>query len=316
MGVIVNKFRGDRRLFDDGVQILEDRGRVPVLGVVPFMRQLELDQEDSVTVDPHDAQPYSANTINLAVVLLPHMSNFTDFNALAAEEDVVLHYIKRPEELDGADVVILPGTKNTIGDLRYLRNMGFDEKIHTRVLKKTGELMGLCGGFQMLGKIVSDPWNVEEGGEIQGLGVLEMTSELLRNKQTTQVTARSLFLSDSWDCDVRGYEIHMGLTQRLAGSPCFEIVKRQNVRNGEPSEDGVVSSDGLVWGTYLHGVFDQPGFRRTWLNRIRGRKGLLPLDVSVSQAVSDRLVEALDRWAEHLDQHIQVSRIFSHFDMK
>ncbi len=315
MGVIVNKFRGDRRLFDDGVQILEARGGVPVLGVLPFMRQLELDQEDSVTVDPQDSQPFSVGTVNVAVVLLPHMSNFTDFNAVAAEEDVVLHYIKRPEQLDGADVVILPGTKNTIGDLQYLRNMGFVEKIHVRVLKKTGELIGLCGGFQMLGKVVSDPWNVEEGGEIQGLGVLDMTSELLLNKQTAQVTAQPLFLSDSWDCEVRGYEIHMGFTQRVAGFPCFEIVKRQSGRDGMPFDDGVMSRDGLVWGTYLHGVFDQPGFRRAWLNRIRDRKGLAALDVSVSQAVSGRLVETLDRWAEHLEQHIQVSRIFSHFDI-
>ena len=107
----------------------------------------------------------------------------------------------------------------------------------------------------------------------------------------------------------------MGFTQRVAGFPCFEIVKRQSGRDGMPFDDGVMSRDGLVWGTYLHGVFDQPGFRRAWLNRIRDRKGLAALDVSVSQAVSGRLVETLDRWAEHLEQHIQVSRIFSHFDI-
>ncbi|MDA0739095.1 MAG: cobyric acid synthase [Nitrospirae bacterium] len=315
MGIIVNKFRGDRRLFDDGVQILEERGSVPVLGVLPFMRQLELDQEDSVTVDSHDAKPFSAETVNVAVVLLPHMSNFTDFNAVAAEDDVAFHYIKRPEQLEGADVVIIPGTKNTLGDLRYLLGMGFGEKIQARVRENTGELMGLCGGFQMLGKMISDHQNAEEGGEIQGLGVLDITSELLLDKQTTQVTAKPLFVSDSWDCEVRGYEIHMGLTHRLSGAPCFEVIHRQNSRGGEASHDGVVSSDGCIWGTYLHGVFDQPGFRRAWLNRIRRRKGLSGLDVSVSQAVSGRLASALDRWADHMEQHIQVSRIFSHLHL-
>ena len=316
MGVIVNKFRGDRRLFDDGVHILEERGGVPVLGVVPFMRQLELDQEDSVAIDSHEAKPFSEDMVNVAVVLLPHMSNFTDFNAVAAEQDVVFHYIRRPEELVGADVVIIPGTKNTIGDLRYLLGMGFGEKIHARVRAKTGELLGLCGGFQMLGKMITDPQHVEEGGEIEGLGVLDITSELLLDKQTTQVTAKPLFLSDSWNCEVQGYEIHMGITHRFSGSPCFDILNRQNGRDIEALNDGAVSSDGCIWGTYLHGVFDEPGFRRSWLNRIRRRKGLEGLEVSVSQAVSGRLASALDRWTDHLEQHIQVPRIYSHLRVK
>ena len=315
MGVIVNKFRGDRRLFDDGVQILEERGGVPVLGVLPFMRQLELDQEDSVNVDHTDSQPFSGETVNVAVVLLPHMSNFTDFNAVAAEDDVAFHYIKRPEQLEGADVVILPGTKTTLGDLRYLLSMRFGEKMQTYVREKQGELIGLCGGFQILGKMVADPQNVEEGGELQGLGVLNIMTELLADKQMTQVTAYPIWLSDTSDCKVTGYEIHMGLTYRLAGSPCFHIVNRKNSRDGESPDDGAVSSDGLVWGTYIHGVFDQPGFRRTWLNGVRRRKGLAALDVSVSQSVSDRMLGALDRWADHVEQHVQVQRIFSHLQL-
>jgi len=312
MGVIINKFRGDQRLFDDGVQILEERGGVPVLGVLPFMRQLELDQEDSVNVDHADSKPFSNDTVNVAVVLLPHMSNFTDFNPLAAEKDVAFQYIKSPEQLEGADVVILPGTKNTIGDLRYLLNVGFGEKIQSYIREKNRELLGLCGGFQMLGKMIVDPYQVEEGGEIQGLEILDMWSELLPDKQTSQVTAQPLFLSGIWDCEVRGYEIHMGLTHRSAGSPCFGIVQRRSGRDGESTSDGAVSSDGLVWGTYIHGVFDQPGFRRAWLNRIRQRKRWPGLDVSVSQAVSGRLAVSLDRWAQHMEEHVQVQRIFSH----
>jgi len=312
IGVIVNKFRGDRRLFDDGVRILEERTGVPVLGVVPFLRQLELDQEDSVTVDSKDSKPFSTQTVNVAVVLLPHLSNFTDFNAIAAEDDVAFHYIKRPDQLDGADVVILPGTKNTIADLRYLLDQGFCEKLAVHVREKNGELVGLCGGFQMLGKRVADPQGVEEGGEIQGLGFLDMTSELLPDKHTSQVTAQALFLSAMSDRHVMGYEIHMGITHRNSGSPCFQMVERPGGGEGDPQVDGAMSSDGWVWGTYIHGVFDQPGFRRSWLNRIRQRKGLLALDVSVSQSVSRRMSTALDRWAEHVAQHVNVSHILSY----
>ncbi len=312
IGVIVNKFRGDRRLFDDGVRILEERTGVPVLGVVPFLRQLELDQEDSLTVEPQDSKPFSTQTVNVAVVLLPHLSNFTDFNAIAAEDDVAFHYIKRPEQLEGADVVILPGTKNTIADFRYLLAHGFCEKLEAHVREKNGELVGLCGGFQMLGKRVTDPQGVEEGGEIQGLGLLDMTSELLPDKHTSQVTAQPLFLPGTSDCRVLGYEIRMGISHRFSGSPCFQMVERPGGREGESQVDGAMSSDGSVWGTYIHGVFDQPGFRRAWLNRIRQRKGLQALDVSVSQSVSRRMSTALDRWAAHVAQHVNVPYILSY----
>ncbi|MDT7043790.1 cobyric acid synthase [Candidatus Nitronereus thalassa] len=315
IGVIVNKFRGDRRLFDDGVQILEERTGVSVLGVVPFLRQLELDQEDSVTIDSQAGKPFSPQRINVAVVLLPHMSNFTDFNAIAAEEDVAFHYIKRPDQLKGADVVILPGTKNTLGDLQYLYAQGFCEFIQDYGQKGTGELVGLCGGFQMLGKMVADPRGVEEGGEVPGLGLLDMTSELLPIKHTSQVTAQPLFLSEGQGCVVKGYEIHMGMSHRSSGLPCFEIMGRQGECDGEILLEGMVSSDGLLWGTYIHGVFDEPEFRRAWLNRLRKRKGLKPLDVAVSETVSRRMLTAIDRWASHLEQHVNLQPIFSYLNI-
>ena len=217
-----------------------------------------------------------------------------------------------PEQLEGADVVILPGTKNTIADFRYLLAHGFCEKLEAHVREKNGELVGLCGGFQMLGKRVTDPQGVEEGGEIQGLGLLDMTSELLLDKHTSQVTAQPLFLPGTSDCRVLGYEIRMGISHRFSGSPCFQMVERPVGREGESQVDGAMSSDGSVWGTYIHGVFDQPGFRRAWLNRIRQRKGLQALDVSVSETVSRRMSTALDRWAAHVAQHVNVPYIFSY----
>jgi len=327
IGVVINKFRGDLTLFDDGIKIIEERTGVPVLGVLPYLRNLELDQEDSVAIERFRMTPFGAETVNVAVVLLPHMSNFTDFNQLAAESDVALRYVVSPKELHGADVMILPGSKTTIADLDYLRNAGFDEALMMHV-HQGGEIVGVCGGFQMLGKEITDPGHVETGGSSKGLGLLDVETELLSFKKTVQVRARSLSGFGNHEGLVEGYEIHMGLTKRAKGvSPSFEVISHtetfpspqrvlslkdrpQGARELQ-SLDGAMSADGLVWGTYIHGVFDQPDFRRQWLNRVRVRKNLLPLDVEMSQTVSARLSHALDRWADHVEMYLTMEPIFS-----
>jgi adenosylcobyric acid synthase len=294
IGVVINKFRGDRTLFDDGIEIIEERTGVPVLGVLPYLNDLELDQEDMVDIERFRMTPFGAETVNVAVVLLPHMSNFTDFNQLAAESDVALRYVASPKELHGADVIILPGSKTTMADLDYLRQ------------------------FQMLGKEITDPGHVETGGCSKGLGLLDVQTELLPHKTTVQVQARSLNRYGESACQVEGYEIHMGVTTRGNGVvPCFEIVsdsKTLSPISGTreiPDLDGAISADGLVWGTYIHRVFDQPAFRRQWLNRLRIRKSLQALDVGTSQAVSERFGHALDRWADHVESHLTMEPIFS-----
>ena len=146
MGVVINKFRGDLTLFDDGVKIIEERIGVPVLGVLPYLKNVELDQEDSVAIEQYRMTPFETETVNIAVVLLPHMSNFTDFNQLAAESDVALRYVASPNELHGADVIILPGSKTTIADLDYLRKAGFDEAL-TKQGQQGREIIGICGGI-------------------------------------------------------------------------------------------------------------------------------------------------------------------------
>lgn len=314
IGVVINKFRGDLTLFEDGIKIIEARTGVPVFGVVPYLRDLELDQEDGVEIERFRMTPFGRETVNVAVVLLPHMSNFTDFNQLAAESDVALRYVALPEELHGADVIILPGSKTTIEDLAYLQNAKFEEMI-VRHVERGGETIGICGGFQMLGNTIDDPQHVETGGFTKGLGLLEVETELLTSKQTVQVRARTCF--EAWDHQhvVEGYEIHMGLTNRgKRALPCFRIL--QNVV--EPSlgstherDDGAMCDDGLVWGTYIHGVFDQSGFRREWLNRVRVRKNLSPLAIEMSESVSARLTHALDRWADHMEKHIDIKTIIS-----
>ncbi len=325
IGIIINKFRGDLTLFDDGIKIVEERTGVPILGVLPYLRNLELDQEDSVAIDQFRLPSFRSEKVNVAVVLLPHMSNFTDFNQLVAEPDVALRYIASPNELHGADVIILPGSKMTIADLQYIREAEFVGMLKKHV-EHGGEIIGVCGGFQMLGKVIADPHHVETGGSVKGLEFLEVETELLPQKKTMQVCALTSCVFSDEELLVKGYEIHMGETKRGQGVfSCFEIVsQRENYYSLEQPSltsikerkgcDGAISSDKLVWGTYIHGVFDEPDFRRHWLNRVRLRKKLAPLNVEISQAVSARLNTAIDRWADHVEQHLKLEPIFTYLD--
>ena len=318
VGVAVNKFRGDASLFADGVAFMETRTGLPVLGVIPFLRDLELDQEDSIETNRYRGAPFAPQTVNVAVTLLPRMSNFTDFNALAAEPDVACRYVVVPAELAGADVVILPGTKNTIADLEHLRRAGFATAIDDHV-RQGGELVGVCGGYQMLGREISDPCGMEVGGKTPGLGFLDVATELLPYKRTALVDAVPLCWEVLPGTIVQGYEIHMGHTVRGSVRGCFQIIRRvgryfaDDCSTGvlTDTEDGACHPERFIWGTYIHGVFDRPQFRRLWLNRLRSRKGLAPLNTAVSEAVSTRLESALDRWADHLEKHLNLSRIFA-----
>ena len=317
-GIIINKFRGDLSLFADGVHFIRERTGIPVLGVLPFLRDLSLDQEDSLDVARGRASIFSADTINIAVLLVPHMSNFTDFNVLAEESDVRLRYVSSPEEATDADVILLPGTKTTMTDLGYLRDKGFEAVLYHHV-ERGGELVGICGGYQMLGQQIADPDRVEGGGSGHGFGLLHLTTVLHSNKITEQVAAQALHLSGMETLPVRGYLIHMGRTQRHEHRPCFELQRRNDESRrssgtsglDDQSLDGAVRDDGLVWGTYIHGLFDEPVFRRAWLNRLRIRKGLPVLDFFHSQQVNDTRRDELDRWADHVAQHLDLRVVWA-----
>ncbi len=313
-GVIINKFRGDATLFADGVTFLENRTGVPVLGVVPFLRDLTLDQEDSLDRARLQQTPFGPDRLNIAVILLPHMSNFTDFNAVSAEEDVALRYIDTPHQLADADIVIIPGSKNTLADLSYVRKLGYLPALDNH-LNGRRELIGICGGYQMLGRTIADPYGVEQGGISSGLGYLSVETQLTTSKCTIQIEASPMPPFPVSEGLARGYQIHMGVTQRVNERPCFHVHPpsaqsgevHSSIDRNDNTFDGAVRKDGLVWGTYIHGVFDEPGFRRAWLNRARVRKGLSALDSHASQSVTVRLQRELDRWADHLANTVDLS---------
>lgn len=210
-GIIINKFRGDLRLFEQGRELIEDLCKIPVLGVVPMANHIKIDEEDSVAIENKN-KTISENKIKVGVVTLPHISNFTDFNVLEQHPEVNLFYITSPAEIDNADIIIIPGSKNTLADLNHLRIKGFAEGI-IRAREAGKSVIGICGGYQMMGKMITDPDGVEgDIRELPGLGLLPVSTTLTQSKTTRQVQFR--FLDSEEICE--GYEIHMGHTESSA----------------------------------------------------------------------------------------------------
>jgi adenosylcobyric acid synthase len=278
-GIIINKFRGDIDLLKPALDFLEAKTGKPVVGVVPHLDELGIDDEDSVSLD--DKQIDSLRDIDIVVIRTPKISNFTDFAAFASETDVTVRYIKQGESIGKPDLILLPGSKNTIEDLLYIRQQGYEKQILELVNLGT-PLIGICGGYQMLGKQISDPEHTESHlDSIAGIGLLDIVTTFISSKMTHQVTAscnNNGFLGVNFKCDhLSGYEIHMGRTEFLDDSQhAFTITSR----SAQPitSIDGVVRSDGLVMGTYIHGIFDNDEYRRSLLNALRIRKGLAPIE--------------------------------------
>jgi adenosylcobyric acid synthase len=269
-GFIINKFRGDPELFREGVAIIEKRTRRPVLGILPYLTDLALPEEDSMALGrkPNAGVWPQGGTLRIGVLRLPHISNYTDFDPLEHDPGVSLRYLDHRDTLTGADLLILPGTKNTINDLMYVKETGLWEQIQAYA-RHGGRLAGICGGYQMLGLEVRDPLGVEGPPRAAaGLGLLPVATTMAGEKTTTQVKARALeALGTGGEESVEAYEIHMGETEALGpGSPAFAICERHG-RKVEVA-DGWVSPDGRVFGTYLHGLFENDAFRRSFLNTL------------------------------------------------
>jgi len=281
-GVIVNKFRGDREILEPGLRMLEDRLHVPVVGVMPWM-QTEIDDEDSVTERFHRTLP-AGGDVDVAVIRLAYMSNFTDLTALALEPGVRVRYVDDPADLGEPDLIVLPGSKNTIEDLSRLRASGMDQAIILHA-QQGRNVIGICGGYQMLARSLQDPNHLESHvPAFEGLGLLDMEVTFLPQKTTVQsaglILRASGIMSGLDGITVEGYEIHMGTNRFGLGIvPCIRLERR-----GETivdTLDGVCNQRGNVLGTYLHGFFDNASVVRGMMNNIRRNKGIAPCDAPV-----------------------------------
>lgn len=290
-GFVVNKFRGDLTLFQDGIQIIEEKGGVPVLGVIPYLRGLSLPDEDAVSVEvaARAAQPASTSQIDIAILALPRIANFDDFDALRAEPDVHIRHIDSVEKLGTPDAIIIPGTKSTMADINWLRETGLADAV-IEFAKNGGEVVGICGGYQMLGQSIHDPHHVESKNDsTDGLGLLPTITTFTQTKATYQVRARILNFALLMDEMIQGYEIHMGETE--SQSQWLEILSR----NGEQVKvlDGSISSNGKVWGCYLHGLFVNDSFRRAWLTRL-GWSGPVTSQAARFEESLEKLADAVE----------------------
>ena len=309
-GVIINKFRGKKELLDSGVKMLEDIIKVPVLGVLPYT-DIKIEEEDSVTT--RFKKVVGKKDVHIEVVRTPHMSNFTDFNIFETQEDVSLRYVDYGEALGDPDIVIIPGSKSTIDDLRFLRENGLENQI--KALHKQGKLViGICGGYQMLGKLLKDPYHVEsELDEFEGIGLLDVDTVFELEKTTTQVKGKmedglNGYLKELSNKDVTGYEIHMGMTYKREGCKTGVVVtEKLGEKVNYPV--GSVNADGSVFGTYLHGIVDNIDFTRTLLNQVRVNKGLEKIESKVSSFEEFKNKE-YDRLADYLREHLDIEKIY------
>ena len=310
-GFIINKFRGDPSLLRSGLEFIEDRTERPVLGLVHYFNDIHIPEEDSVALDLkiREAKKRPEKQVRIGVIRLPHISNYTDFDSLEQEPSVNLTYFNAPEQVFEMDLVILPGSKNTLNDLRYLHNQGLAEAI-TAFYARGGTVVGICGGYQMLGQKVLDPMGVESDlQEVAGLGLLEMETELLGDKVTTQVKGRLLWQELAGPEEkIRGYEIHMGRSRPLGSATALLEISE---RNGRPVkvQEGLVSEDGRVWGTYLHGLFDNDGLRHRLISRFLRSDDLVPTTERL-RSFHHWKEEQYNKLAAHLRNHLDISRIY------
>ncbi|MBO6137777.1 MAG: cobyric acid synthase [Lachnospiraceae bacterium] len=270
-GLIINKFRGDREILEPGIKMLEEKAGIPVLGVLPYMK-LNLEDEDSLTerFKNHNASS-DAGKVDIAVLRLPRISNFTDFDIFESVDKVNLRYVSSVSDFGKPDMVILPGSKNTMGDLKWLRENGLEKMIKSYADKHP--VFGICGGFQMLGVSIEDPMAIEEGGHIEGLGLLPIKTVLRSSKKRLRSAGTfkkvSGIFSGLSGLECGGYEIHVGESEYVEdGNEIISIKDSGNISRDEGCQRG------NVYGTYLHGIFDDAKIAHTVLSSLGKPKGI------------------------------------------
>jgi adenosylcobyric acid synthase len=316
-GFAINKFRGDASLLEPGIRMIEERVRKSCIGVVPYLHSLMLEEEDSLglpvttqtqwTLDAtSDRSP--SRLLRVAVITLPSFSNFTDFDSLRVEPSVSLLFCSTAESIAQADVVILPGSKQTVDDLLWMRSQGLDRAM--REYGRSGLVVGICGGMQMLGEAIFDPLGMERDGSTAGLGLLPIQTVMQADKVTRNATGEMagtvLFGQPVTDSKLSGYEIHIGQTIYQTGGLHFAILVSDSgsaIRN-----DGCISADSRIFGTYLHGIFDEDSFRHQFIRAARAFHKLnAPRELHLWKQLHE---ESLNRLAREVEKALDMKTIF------
>ncbi|HSW65091.1 MAG TPA: cobyric acid synthase [Dissulfurispiraceae bacterium] len=307
-GFLINKFRGDRTILEPGLRMIEAKTGRPVIGVLPYLQSIGLPEEDGLSLSDHSACHHEHGSIRIVVIRHRSIANFTDFDALRLEPDVSLIFSHSPSDLETADLVIIPGSKNTVADLKILRTRGFEPALHA-VHERGVPVIGICGGYQMLGMRIFDEQGIESSErEACGLGLLNITTRFHAAKTTCLSGAELLdfrlaagHAASTFAChSIRGYEIHMG-----DSSGDINLLRIRRAGRDEWIQEG--SQNGSCWGTYLHGLFDNDAFRRAVLNQVRLRKGLPSLETGVSYRAAREA--ALDRLADVVREHCDLDAV-------
>lgn len=293
-GFLINKFRGDRAVLQPALDFIQDHTNIPVTGVLPFINNLKLEEEDRV-------KSYRCENpeVDIAVIYLPHISNANDFDFLAEEENTQVRFVKSVDSLGLPDAIIIPGTKNTVWDLEYMRRIGLEEAI--KALASSTPIIGICGGYQMLGRTLLDPNHIEsELGTIQGIGLLDIDVEFLPEKVVTKrkytAISKNIFTSVG---ALYGYEIHCGIVRYGECKPMFKH---------EGGYDGAIHPERLIFGTFIHDIFSNPAFTRVFVNTLRQKRGLPPLTTELPKS-RDHMDESYEKLAAVLHQYTSISNL-------
>ncbi|MEG1002895.1 cobyric acid synthase [Clostridium sp.] len=289
-GIIINKFRGKKEYFEDAMKEIEKMTGVKVLGVMPHFR-LDIEEEDGATDNITNVR---GEGVDIAVIRLPYMSNFTDFNSLGTMDNVNVRYVNNIEELEGANIIIIPGSKNTIEDLKYIKKTGFDHAI--KYFKHRGSIIfGICGGYQILGDVIKDPLEVEgPASEESGLGLLNMSTYFEKDKITRQINTKDIYGNE-----VSGYEIHNGVSTTTNEESIW-------IKDNNGNVIGMKNEDDTVYGTYLHGIFDEGNFKINLINKLKSK-----LNVEVKEEINyaDYKLKQYDELCEILKENINMEYV-------
>ncbi len=307
-GFVVNKFRGDKAILDPGLVMIEEKCNIPVLGVLPFTR-VDVDDEDGLS--ERMTHRNTVGKVDIVVVRVPRISNFTDFNIFESFDGVSIRYVNKPVDLKNPDMIILPGTKNTMGDLKWLRESGMEAAI-LKLASSGTVIFGVCGGYQMLGESISDPVGAEEGGEMRGMGLLPMETVFEPAKTRTRVNGKfgkvGGILSTLSGIEIEGYEIHMGVSKVRDGIFLTSISGMEGSADADYHNDEGAFREN-VYGSYVHGIFDKEGVAVAVLSALAKRKGV-ELDDLNSFDYKEYKEKQYDILADMVRQNMDMDKVY------